>query len=248
MSADMREKLLIAALGFLLTGVLGAMATTWIQQRGWTWQNRVAKIDKDTQNALSTYQSASDLANARWHAMFRVVQALEHGVDADEWQAAREEFAAVEKDWAIKFTGAARDVDFYVDTPFAIDARDRLKLVWPLPCDGYAIGKQIDATSARLVLEVVNHCAGLLKDQIDKATNYLAKDRPKLEGPDLKAFTDLAYKRLDALYRTNETLRCVIFGRALEMRGALDVGSFWGSFFGLEPPSYKAPDVKNCIG
>jgi hypothetical protein len=247
MSADFREKMLIAALGFLLTGVLGAMATTWIQQRGWMWQNRVAKIERDTQNALSTYQSVSDLINARWHASFRLVQAIDHGVDPEEWKNARDEFGANDRDWAIKYTSVARDVAFYVDNPFAIDARDGFKLVWPLPCDSYALGSAIDGTSARLALEVINHCAGLVKDQIDEATHFLAKDAPKLDDAARKNFTELAYKRLNALYKTNETLRCVIFTRAVTMRKYLDGGSFWQSFFGLGALSYTTPETKDCI-
>ena len=35
------------------------------------------------------------------------------------------EFAAADKDWAIRYTSVARDVAFYVDTPFAIDAKDK---------------------------------------------------------------------------------------------------------------------------
>lgn len=247
MTADLREKLFIAALGFFLTGVLGAMATTWIQQRGWNWQNRVAKIEKDTQNALITYQSVSDLVNARWHAAYRVVQAVEHGADADEWARAREEFRNADKDWAIKYTSVARDVAFYVDTPFDIDARDKFNLVWPLPCNVYALGGALDGRSARLALEVVNHCGALVNDGIAEATQYLAKDGSQLDPAARKAFTDLAYKRLDALYKTNETLRCVIFTRALAIRQSLAVGSFWGSFFGLDGPSYPAADTKACL-
>ncbi len=98
------------------------------------------------------------------------------------------------------------------------------------------------------MLEVVNHCAGLVKDQIDQATGYFAKELPKIADADRKAFVDLAYKRLNALYRTNETLRCVIFARALAMRNYLSDGSFWSAYFGLDDPSYKTPDTRECVG
>jgi hypothetical protein len=39
--SSLREKIVIALGGFFLTGVVGTMATTWIQRRGWMWQNRV---------------------------------------------------------------------------------------------------------------------------------------------------------------------------------------------------------------
>ena len=138
---SLREKVMLGLVGFLLTGVLGTMVTSWIQQRGWAWQNQVANTDKDTQNALGAYQSASDLINTRWHATYRMVRAIERGAVGDEWKAARDEFAAADKDWAIRYTNVARDVAFYVDTPFGFESKDKLKLVWPLPCNAYALGQ-----------------------------------------------------------------------------------------------------------
>jgi hypothetical protein len=112
---SLREKAVLGLVGFLLTGVLGTMVTIWIQQRGWAWQNQVANTDKDTQSALGAYQSASDLINTRWHATYRMGRAIERGAVGDEWKAARDEFAAADKDWAIRYTSIARDVAFYVD-------------------------------------------------------------------------------------------------------------------------------------
>ena len=247
---SLREKAMLAFVGFLLTGVLGAVVTGWIQQRGWAWQNQVAKVDKDTQNALGAYQSASDLINTRWHATYRMVRAIDRGAGDDEWKDARAEFAASDKDWAVHYTSVARDVAFYVDTPFAVEAKDKMKLVWPLPCNAYALGGPagIDPSSARLVLEVVNHCAGLVKDEIDKTVDAEAGTPPKLDAAARKAFADPAYARLDAIYKTNEALRCIIFTRALTIRQSLLVNSYWGSFFGLAQPSYALPDEKDCLG
>jgi hypothetical protein len=247
---SLREKAMLAFVGFLLTGVLGAVVTGWIQQRGWAWQNQVAKVDKDTQNALGAYQSASDLINARWHATYSMVRAIDRGAVGDEWKDARTEFAAADKDWAVRYTSVARDVAFYVDTPFAVDAKDRMKLVWPLPCNAYALGAPagVDPSSARLVLEVVNHCAGLVKDEIDQTVDPEAGAPPKLDAAARKAFADPAYARLDAIYKTNEALRCIIFTRALAIRQSLLVNSYWGSFFGLAQPGYARPDEKDCLG
>jgi hypothetical protein len=248
-----REKVMIALLGFILTGVLGGMVTTWIQQRGWAWQNRVAKIDKDTTNALSAYQGASDLVNARWHATYRMTRAIERSAGPDEWNAARAEFAAADKDWAIRYTNVARDVAFYVDTPFGVDYRDKLKLVPPLACAKFELGPTagagLDATSARIALEVINHCNGLTKDDLD---NAMGADQPAAPRPDpaaKKALVDAAYLRLDALYRTNEAMRCIIFDRALAIRQSLMAETFWGSFFGVPEPVYKLrSDGGDCLG
>jgi hypothetical protein len=247
---SLREKAMLGLIGFLLTGVLGTLITTWIQQRGWTWQNQVAKIDKDTQNALGAYQSASDLINTRWHATYGMVRAIERGAGGDEWKDARAEFAAADKDWAIHYTSVARDVAFYVDTPFAIEAKDKMKLVWPLPCNAFAVGESggVDPSSARLVLEVVNHCAELVKDEIDKTLDPESGAAPKLDAAARKAFADPAYARLDAIYKTNEALRCIIFKRALTIRQSLLADSYWGSFFGLAQPGYARLDEKDCLG
>jgi hypothetical protein len=247
-----REKVMIALLGFILTGVLGGMATTWIQQRGWAWQNRIAKIDRDTASALTAYQGASDLVNARWHATYRLTHAIEHSAPADEWKAAKDEFAAADKDWAIRYTNVARDVAFSVDTPFGLDYRDNLKLVWPFACGGYAFGKGgvagLDVRSARIVLEVVNHCNAIAKDDIEKAIDAGDGGLPKLDAAARKTLVDTAYSRLDAIYRTNETLRCIMFERALAIRQSTLGDSFWSSFFGIGEPVYKAiSDGKDCL-
>ncbi len=247
-----REKVIIALLGFILTGVLGGTVTTWIQQRGWAWQNRVAKIDKDVQNALAAYQGASDLINSRWHATYRMTRVVEHDVSADEWKGARDEFAVAERDWAIRYTNVARDVAFYVDTPFGVDYREPLKAVWPFNCDSYAFGpgasSGIDASSARVALELVNHCNALTKDDLEKVLDTQSGAPPKLDDVARKALVTHSYQRLDAVYRTNEALRCIIFQRALAIRANEAVDSYWSSFFGIGEPIYKpAADSKECV-
>ena len=247
-----REKIIIALLGFILTGVLGGTVTTWIQQRGWAWQNRVAKIDKDVSNALGAYQGASDLINARWHATWRLTRAIERDVGPDEWKSARDEFAGAERDWAIRYTNVARDVAFNVDTPFGVDYRDQLKLIWTFDCDHFAIGPDgvagLDGRSARVLLDLVNHCSALVKDDLEKGVDSRTGAPVGLDSAARKALISRAYARLDAIYRTNEALRCVIFDRALAIRQSAAVDSYWSSFFGIGEPSYKpAADGKDCL-
>ena len=240
----LREKAVLALAGFLFTGIIGTMATTWIQQRGWYWQNRVAKIDKDTQNVLAAYQNASDMVNRRWYAIFRMTRAIERGAAEEEWKAAREEYVAAEKDWAIRYTSVARDVAFYVDTPFGIDSTQLMKQVWPLACTKYALGEgafRIDAIPARVILEIANHCAARVKDEIDSLADPTGATPPKLDAAARKARADSGYAKLDAIYRTNESLRCVMFERASAIRQTLDADSYWGSFFGVTPQTYALP-------
>jgi len=120
----MREKALVAFMGFLLTGVLGTMITSWIQQRG--WRGRTGRQDR--QRHTERARRLSERIRPHQHALARD---LSHGARdrarrvADEWKAANDEFAASDKDWAIRYTSVARDVAFYVDTPFAIEARTK---------------------------------------------------------------------------------------------------------------------------
>lgn len=253
-SESVREKITAAIFGFILTGVIGTMLTTWVQQRGWSWQNRVAKIEKDTDNAMATYRSASELINARWHATYQFTRALERQMGGEEWKAAKDAFEAADKDWALRYTNVARDVEFHVDTPFAIDARDQMNKVWALSCADYAFSwpgttatptaAPLDATSARIVLEVINHCHGRTKDEledfIDKRNSASASDR--------RAVTELSFSRLDHLYKTNDVLRCIIFERALAIRGTATAESYWSTFFGVGPVNYTLPDNKrSCL-
>ena len=212
----------------------------------------MSQRSRRTRRTRSTaYQNVSDLINARWHATYGMVRAIERGVGGDEWKAARDEYAAADKDWAIRYTSVARDIAFYVDTPFGFETKDKLSLVWPLPCTKFALGEAggagLDASTARVVLEIINHCTGLVSAEIDKTVDAAAGAPPKLDAATRKAFADSAYPKLDAIYKTNEALRCVIFARSLAIRESLVANSYWGSFFGFAQPTYAPPgDGKEC--
>lgn len=242
----LRDRIVVALVGFVMTGIIGTALTTWIQQRGWAWQNRVTKIDKDTENAMTAYRAASDLVNARWYATYRVARALERGAEGDDLKALRETFETADRDWSLRYTNVAREVDFYIDTPFDIDIGDNLTRVWGLSCSDFALERRdseaIDARSARAVLEIINHCHGRTKDELEPLIYRTAGaiDRP--------AAIATAYRRLDHLYRTNEVLRCVIFERALTIRKSANIESYWGTFFGVSQPNYvMSKDSRKCV-
>lgn len=247
----LRDKVIVAIAGFILTGVLGTMVTTWIQQRGWAWQNRVSKIEKDTENALNAYRSASELVNQRWHSTYRVVRALERKAGPDEWKGARDGFYAADRDWALRYTNVAREIEFYVDTPFGLEPSAKLGAVWGLPCTDYALKRSntgIETESARAIMEIVNHCQGRLKGELDALLDRPAPESAALP-PAEKPAIDSFYAQLDNLYRTNEALRCTIFERALTIRRSVSAESYWGTFFGVSQPSYAIPPVgRDCAG
>lgn len=244
---SMREKVMITLTGFLLTGVLGTMVTTWIQQRGWAWQNRVAKIEKDTQNVMATYRSAAELVNARWLASYQMARALEReplaaGQPSPGWKQAADAFAQADREWALRFTNVAREIEFYVDAPFRIDPSEKLPAVYALTCDDDPFrnpaSAAFDGRSARVAVEVVNHCQARVKDALQPLIDDREAGRA-LDGVARTSAVNLAYRTLDHVYRTNEMLRCVIFDRALSIRGQLETDSYWGTFFGVAEPAYK---------
>lgn len=249
---SLREKIVVALVGFVLTGVIGTVLTTWIQQRGWAWQNRVAKIDKDTEAAIATYRTTSDLINARWHATFRMVRALERGATGESWTATRTAFDAADREWALRYTNVAREIEFFVDTPFGIEPGEMLKPVWGLSCDVYALrgapGSAIDTRSARVVLEVINHCHGITKDELEKLADARGDAAQPAKAAD-PAVTVVLYRRLEHLYRTNDALRCLIFERALAVRESVSTESYWSTFFGIGAPRYAVTaKERTCAG
>jgi hypothetical protein len=89
-----------------------------------------------------------------------------------------------------------------------------------------------------------------VSDEINKAVDVGAGAPQKLDAAARKALADSAYPKLDAVYKTNEALRCVIFARALLIRGNLAADSYWGSFFGFAQETYvpSPSDSKECLG
>lgn len=251
---SLREKLIFTVLGFMLTGVIGTTLTTWVQQRGWSWQNRVTKIEKDTENAMAAYRSASEIINGRWHATYRLARALERNSAGDEWKGARDAFEQADKEWALRYTNIARELEFHIDTPFGIESKDNIARVWSLPCTDFALRtaqtKQskddalIDATSARAILAVINHCHSKIKDEIE---DFIDK-RETATAEDRKALALATFPRLDHLYRSNEALRCIIFERALAIRRMASTESYWNTFLGIGTPNYHlTPNGRNCV-
>lgn len=244
---SLREKLTLAVVGFILTGVVGGMVTTWIQQRGWAWQNRVSTIEKDVGNAVAAYKATSELLNMRWHSAYRLVRTLEREEKDAAWQSARTDFAAADREWALHYANVVRDVEFYVDAPFGISGSEDIKKVWSYVCEGGTKKATIDTQSARALLELVNHCQSQLETGLEAIVEP-APDAPRMDAKQRKAAIDRAYLRLDQIYRTNDALRCVMFDRAVAIRGALTSQSYWSAFFGVQPPTYKiGRKIEDCF-
>jgi hypothetical protein len=209
---------LVAKLG--VAGLLGTAATTWIQERGWEWESRSATIKADTDGAAAANASVSDLVNARYHAFFGIVKAIETAQSGEEWNAARAEFIEADRNWATRFGDSAFQVFMAADLPFRIDVRGKLDPVWSM--------------------------TGLIKDDIDKYSGFNAEQPPKLTDEDRKTFVDRQYDRLSVVYSADETLHCMILGRARSVHDSLQAGSYVHTLLGHSPLRYRLPDESAC--
>ena len=231
---SLRDRVGAALLGFLLTGVVGTMVATWFQQRGWAWQNSVAQVEKDTTSALNSLKSVSDLIDKRWSATFQMVQASENPGDQ---ATAKDNFAAVNKDWELQFANVDAAIEFNVDRPFGVDATRMPDALWTFQCDAYpftAAPGAIDAGSAHAILKVIDHCQDVVKSGVADIARTTDDDARK-------KLLQQAYFRLSNIYYIDDALRCVILERAVAMRRSLDSDLSLASLFETAPRSYAIP-------
>ena len=82
----MRAQLLLLAIGFLLTGVLGAWQTSRFQNRAWDHQYALQQRDQERQQALQTFEAVSTLLDKRLYRMRRLYWAEQRPVLwTDSW-------------------------------------------------------------------------------------------------------------------------------------------------------------------
>jgi hypothetical protein len=194
-----RDPSWIARLGTAIPGLvptvvlafLGAAASTWFSDRSSTWTAFVTKIDKDADSARSAYGDAADLINARWYALYKMAAALQTPPDSTEFGEVRKAFAVVDQDWALKFTKIESDIQFYVDETFPIGvnaeaAQRDIDLIPSMSCTKMDADEKARAllvtSSARVVMEIVNHCLGDAKNDLDGAMALkanVADDSPR---------------------------------------------------------------------
>lgn len=244
---SLRDKVVAAVLGFMLTGVVGTMVATWFQQRGWAWQNAVMQVEKDTANAMGSLQSASDLLDKRWSATFQMVQAIQNAKAVDESKAARDVFFSVNQQWELGYANVDAAIQFNVDRPFGIDTTRAPKTLWTLQCTTFPFGKEaagaVEPNSAHTILKVIDHCHDLVK------TNINDLSQRSVDPASRKKLIDESYLRLSHIYHINNALRCMILERAIAMRGSLDTELSWSSVFWIGPQKYSIPtNERECVG
>jgi hypothetical protein len=244
-SESVRDKVVATVAGFILTGVVGTFLATWFQERGWAWQNEVDQVQKDSESAMTSLQSVSDLLDKRWSATFQMVRAIENPTAGDASKAT-DNFLSVNHEWEVGFANVDATVQFNVDRPFAIDA-NLPKTLWALQCKTFPFGSEaeggVNPDSAHTILWVINNCHELVKS---KDINDLNKT--SLDQTSRKKLIDEAFLRLSHIYYIDDALRCVILERAGAMRRSFDTKLGWGSFFWIGRQNYSRPKKEeNCF-
>ncbi len=89
--------------------------------------------------------------------------------------------------------------------------------------------------SAHTILKVIDHCHDLVK------TNIADLERPSFDPSARKRLIGETYLRISHIYYINDTLRCVILGRAIAMRHILYTELGWASFFWIGAQKYAIP-------
>jgi cell division protein FtsL len=234
----MGQKILYTTIVFLITGVIGTLISAYIQQRGWSYQNSVNKIEKDTDQALNLQKNVNELIQERYHAAVRMFQAFASHTTVKELEAARDSYSSVKNNWDLHYPNLAAEIKFNFDDPFGIDMVNK-EPIWSLSCTTYTLGGNdnagVDTSSANAVLEVVNHCQDLANQDIE-----LVNAGRKPVNDVAEAFN----RRTEHIWRVNEVLRCMIIGRALEMRRKVAGASYWATLLGLSETGYYVRPAK----
>jgi tetratricopeptide (TPR) repeat protein len=110
------DQLVVLAVGFLLTGVLGGALGYLFQRRAWSHQHEVERRDEQRRQALKTFEEMSALLDRRLYRMRRVywlAKRRAEGEPADQLAAALDDYREVLLAWNDNLNRMLALVDTY---------------------------------------------------------------------------------------------------------------------------------------
>ena len=235
---------LVSAL-ILGSGVIATGVSAFFQGRSWNYQNRVDNIAKDSEAVLKALQDMNIVIEERWLSTYRLNDAIKNKLPNEQLKTAQLAFAQANHHWELAHNGLSAAFEISVDSPFGIKGADKLGRVWTLDCRNYTLGGEqhsgADPVSARVLLEVSDHC----NSEINKDFDALAD--PKKTDEKLKPLVepDLNGKRLDYVWRVNNVLRCLTVERAVAIRASFPKRSFLPNIFEGAPQKDYNIDTRN---
>jgi hypothetical protein len=230
------------------TGILGALATGYFQQRTWNNQKAVDKIQIDANKAFELEQNLSDFMDERHAATQEVGEAIQSQA-RKEWESPLKQFK--NESYARRGNNLEGQVAFFIDSPFKQQTDDkRREISKNIDCLSYALesasDNNIDTQSAKHLLQIVQNCYALAEGDIDAA----ASNKPASAGePPHPSCPDRSGKsaeqasseeplleweknmcnfktRMNHIFWLNHVLRCTIFEKAVSIRDHV-VESSW---------------------
>jgi hypothetical protein len=251
-----RWRNILSAIG--LTGIVGAAVTTYFQVVSAGYQNRASQIDRDTKKVLTVQRDLGEVVDERWSATYRLVDALNKKVSAEEFKAAKDRFWSANDQWELHYINLSTEVEFYVDGLFGLDIGDKLTPVWQSSggqgCIAFPFDQErggADPSTVRVLLEVTNNCHQLLKDELepivgDRKADF---DRNRRKESDDEIYRR-SYLRLHHIWHINDAMRCMIVARALGIRqsaSVISLASLSDLLLGMTPTNYNPPDTGYCL-
>src|SRR5262245_32618263 len=168
---------LLSVLG--VTGIIGTVAGAYFQERAWKNDKAVTKRQDDATTAFDVEQKVSEFLDKRWAAADQIKAALQpktlqSKAGEKEWRRARNKYSENFEEWQSNFARWAGQIAFHVDSPFQMPTDDQRKAISEIECLTYTLdsrldnGGNIDPRSASHLLQIIDHCHDLAKQNLEK--------------------------------------------------------------------------------
>jgi hypothetical protein len=239
---SLAKKIILGLGGVVMVPLIGSLIGAYFQQRTWSNENRNARVNADMQNALAIGSKVATLTNERYSALMQLGDFVERqGAGRESWDASNQRFLASNRAWEVSFTNFMSQLKFYVDAPFGVELENAMQKASREDCARLPEGEKLDMTSfpsAVYLLAALNNCYAHVKNDIDQA--LATQEAQKAETR--RAHVANARLGLSHVWHVNAILGCLIDGRVLRIRRALDEPSFFNTLIGVSGPShYERP-------
>ena len=234
----------LAVLG--ATGVVGSMVGAYFQQRAWNNEKAITKRQDDAAKVFELEQKVSEFVDKWWAAADKLEYATHSHANKEEWERAWNDYRKTFEDGQLnKWAG---QIAFFVDEPFKRKTDDKRKEINDkIDCLSYTLeltqDNNIDSQSASHLLQIIEHCHDLARQDIEKAS---ADKHPPASCVEGEQNICHFHRRKAQIWWLNKVVRCTIFERAVAIRN--EVAQTTWSFMPQVPANYELPqDAHDCV-
>jgi hypothetical protein len=234
----------VAVLG--ATGVVGSMVGAYFQQRAWNNEKAITKRQDDAAKVFDLEQKVSEFVDKWWAAADRIEYVTQSHANKEEWERAWGEYRKNFEEGQLNKWAA--QIAFFVDEPFKRKTDDKRKEISDtINCLSYTLEptahSTIDSQSATHLLQIIEHCHDLSKQDIEKAS---AGKHPPASCVENEQNICHFHWRKSHIWWLSKVLRCIIFERAVAIRN--DVAKTTWDVMPHVPSNYDLPqDAPDCV-